>query len=529
MEKGPKIELPQKTEVETWEDEGGSVGVEEFFESVSESKENLATEIEPSQVYRSWEEIIKQAKAEFPEEIKMILDKKSKNKKLKKKERNLYRSFVNNWFVITFGIKTKKSHQMATESMIKLPPTKEMPIEEELDKEEAKAEEIKKSFGIYNNPKKRALMRSVLSDHRPELPDKLLLLTDKILSGLILEAKEQTEFDTLSSDWFKNKFGTDFKDYKRDKQDQKTKKIGLKRQESRTKRVSPKLQELKDQKTKRMERLHEAIKNLDNGEPAAEFKNETRKVIYYDEKNGQYYLSESGQIEYFGIGDIMSDYAWGIRYVPDGEMIEPAYRTIAKRILANETRRDLEKIHDRELQVMGLADSRYNISLEKLEQLEQAVSPDIIGALAEIEIREFLTRLSLNKNLNFLVLRADAQEDTRDKYDFKIKVKRRVRGINVEPQNIQSVGFQLKTKYDQKTTQTMRYAKGHKRLVEEVIKLTVPSKKIKETVTRWLEAGKPSGGPEKFLSRDLKISILKKSTKELVRISDKEIDKIFSA
>lgn len=282
-------------------------------------------------------------------------------------------------------------------------------------------------------------------------------------------------------------------------------------------------------KKRKIKELHQAIQNLDNGEPVNEFRDKTRRIVYFDDESQQYFIEKNGARKNLGIGDIVSDYAWGIKYVPDGEMIEPAYRTIAKRILANEARRELEEIRDEELQSMGLADSRFKISLQKLKELRHEISFQFVGGLAEIEVRELLTRLSLNMGLNFVVLRADAQEDTRDKYDFKIRVKRRVRGIEVEPKNIKSIGFQLKTKFDQKSTETIKYAPGHKRLVEEVIKLTVPSKKIKETIRRWVEAGSPPGGPEQFLSRDLQVGILKAVTNGLVEISADEIDKIFTA
>src|SRR3989344_7508647 len=100
------------------------------------------------------------------------------------------------------------------------------------------------------------------------------------------------------------------------------------------------IKELRAQKKEKMNLLHLSIQNLDRGEPIDELRDETRKVVYFDEGNQQYFIEKRGKRKTIGIGDIMSDYAWGIKYVPDGEMIEPAYRALAKRILTNETRRD---------------------------------------------------------------------------------------------------------------------------------------------------------------------------------------------
>jgi len=98
-----------------------------------------------------------------------------------------------------------------------------------------------------------------------------------------------------------------------------------------------------------MEQLHGALRNLDKGEPVEEFRDETRRVVYFDEESRQYFAEEDGSRKILGIGDIVSDYAWGIKYVPDGDMVEPAYRIITKKILVNETRRDLEETHNLEL------------------------------------------------------------------------------------------------------------------------------------------------------------------------------------
>ena len=66
-----------------------------------------------------------------------------------------------------------------------------------------------------------------------------------------------------------------------------------------------------------------------------------------------------------------------------------------------------------------------------------------------------------------------------------------------------------------------------KPLVDEIILVRVPTDEFRKSYERWLKAGQPSGGPEQFLSRDLKIKLLKEVTKGLIEISDEEIEKIF--
>lgn len=105
MEKGSNIELPQKQpqepEVETWEDEG------RVFET-QEEELTPETVVEETKVQRSWQELIIQAKEEFPEEIKVIINKTSRKENLTPKEAGALDSFSYHWFRETFGIKPRK-------------------------------------------------------------------------------------------------------------------------------------------------------------------------------------------------------------------------------------------------------------------------------------------------------------------------------------------------------------------------------------------------------------------------------------
>lgn len=239
-----------------------------------------------------------------------------------------------------------------------------------------------------------------------------------------------------------------------------------------------------------------------------------------------------------GIGDIVSDYAWGIKYVPDGEITEPAYRTVAKRILTNETRRDLETIHNIELNIQK---GVYGSAIYPLSQIKTAIETKIItgkelskarmsgiaGLLGEIAIREFLSRVSLNNNLDFAVSRATFEEDAEFKYDFKIRIVHRVRGVSVQSSsNIKSVGFQLKTTFLRKSVYVGEYKKGKRQEVDDILLIKTPGKEFLDSFKRWLDAGEPSGGPEQFLSPELKKAILKAITEKLVDIPQEVFDKI---
>lgn len=419
-------------EIQTWEGEGGSV--EEAEESPAEMPETV---VEEEKVKTAWQELIAQAKEEFPERIKQFIDKASRDEKLDSNEISAFDTFAYKWFRETFGI-LKKKKQL----------TKEEPAEEQ---RVLKAERQKR----------------------------------------IIEEKK-----------------------------------------------SVKLAELKRQKRDKMEQLHRALGNLDNGEPVDEFRDETRRIVYFDEENQEYFVEEGDSRKVVGIGDIVSDYAWGIKYVPDGEIIEPAYRTVAKRILTNETRRDLETIHNIELNIQK---DVYSSAIYPLSKIKTAIETKIItgketskemiggiaGLLGEIAIREFLSRVSLNNNLDFAVSRATLEEDAEFKYDFKIRIVRRVRGVSVQNSpNIKSVGFQLKTIFVRESVYVGGYKKGKKQGVDDILIIKTPGKEFLDSFKRWLNTGEPSGGPEQFLSPELKKAILKAVTEKLVDIPQEVFDKI---
>lgn len=319
---------------------------------------------------------------------------------------------------------------------------------------------------------------------------------------------------------------------------------GAVEQEKPKKKIKEKetLEHLSIRKKARMEALHLVIKHLDEGEPVKEFEDETRRVVYFDEEGQQYFLEERGQRKNIGIGDIVSDYAWGIKYVPDGEMREPAYRTLAKRVLANEARRDIENLYDQELAKIWPSSHHGRLlhvspTQPHLEKHWKRGKELVIwsGFIAEKAVRELLNRIGLNEKLNFVVSRASALEDSIYRYDFKIRVLQRNRGVRVKSENTSGTtkfGIQfgaVKPRYARKKTKVIKEIKEKfvKELpVEDILIVTVDTDEFISVFNRWLELSKPSGGPEQFLSPELKKAILKAVTEKLVDIPQEVFDKI---
>lgn len=428
-------------EIETWEGEGGTVETQE--EAPAEVPETI---VEEEKVKTAWQELITQAKEEFPEKIRKIIDKHAKGEKLKTEDWNRLDAFAQLWFREIFGIKVKKKQLMQELPKKKPLPPKEKKLffEQELVEQERRAEE-----------------------KRGER-----------------EGKRQHILNRLSN-----------------------------------------------QKRHKMENLHNSLRSLDNGEPVNKFRDETRRVVYFDEESKEYFVEEKGARKNIGIGDMVSDHAWGIKYVPDGEMTEPAYRTLAKRILVNETRRDLEKLRNQELagkkDEVGFSFIRFRNAWENAHESDKENIMGQVGFIAEIEVRELLSRFIYNYNLDLIVSRATIEEDREFKYDFKIRTKHKIRGVDVEGKySHKSLGIDLKAPSHRKRVRLGKAREGKRVMVDEILILKVPGKKIADAFKKWVSSDEPSGGPEQFLSKELKVAILKAVTGKLTKIPQEVFDKI---
>lgn len=382
---------------------------------------------------------------------------------------------------------------------------------------------------------------------RAEFPEEIILIIDKAARREKLAPEEVGALDSFSYQWFRQIFGIAKKKQTTQEIVKKIQKIQTKPEQIKNQKLTKKLKkkqkqkliELGTKKKDRMKQLHQALRNLDAEESVNEFIDEIRRVVYFNEERQQYFVEENGTRKYVSVGDITSDYAWGVTYFPDSRIIDPiAYRTLAKIILTNEARRNLEQIHNTELKVE-------NPSLYSIESQTNAVLKDptlgpnrlrerelnaLVGGLAEIEVRKWLNRISSSYNLDFIVMRANVQEDSEYKYDFKIRIKQRNRGIKLDgsdPKPATKIGFQLKTRSKPVTNvKSGKYTKGQTIEVDEVVQISIISTEFMDAFKKWLEQNKPSGGPEQFLSPELKRAILKAVTEKLVDIPQDVFDKI---
>lgn len=324
------------------------------------------------------------------------------------------------------------------------------------------------------------------------------------------------------------------------------------------------------EKQKIMRVFKEKIKELEKTGKVGWEDMKNRIVLKYDRKGeyGKKFVCEYKGKEYkLSLGDIMADYNWGIKYMPDSEMPEDVCRKISKRILTNEARRDIEDIYDEEMGIKSKMEGEYGkhgiYSIVKrhktfksqLEHGEKIPAWDI-GLLSEQMVREFMTRAAYtlseipDSGIGIKIKRANIEEDVKKKIDFKVITFSHVRGVKtVDEENInkiigqfQRLGFQLATAgsgtSDWHFSERLEYKKQQIEKVknkgilnlldiDDIVLVGIRTEHTIDLYNEWFRENKPSGGPEKLWNIEQKKRVFRAITEKLkLDIPDGMLEKI---
>ena len=371
-------------------------------------------------------------------------------------------------------------------------------IEYELPKE-ATPKKYSEELGPNPDQAPKRTVFTMMLEAKAEFPQEIQALIEKRQAKKPFSPSEQSQFDKVRDKWWRDMFGAPlWQRY-----------WGLPEKEFKRKNLQSQKQEL-------MAQLHVDLRNLDKGERVERFQEMERRVIHFDKNKNKYFILVYSGPRYLGIGDILSDYAWGIEYAPDEKMPPQVLRQLAKRIIINETRRKIE----------GLDNKNFPKQIGSLDR-------GSFGFIAEAMARELLSRLSFEENSGFVVLRANSLEDNIYKYDFKLRFLQRLRGVAVEEnkeslqrnlKTIKKLGIQftLQSHHLGKKKSLIGVAKknyGEDMPVDDIVFVQVPGRQFRKAFGKWLVGGKPSGGPEQFLSQELKDDLLEKTTAGLRKTS----------
>lgn len=309
------------------------------------------------------------------------------------------------------------------------------------------------------------------------------------------------------------------------------------------------------EKRGRMELLHNQLRAIDSGEPV--FPPESiaeRRPVFWDEDAQTFYVVENDKRRNLGIGDIVSDYAWEIKYFADDKLPPKIKRLLQKRIVVNEAHREIEHIYNKELSksygisrrigdIMSIADIEANMKSDPRS------IPGLNGIIAERAILEFLNRVSIkNPELGFIVERSSVLEDAGLKYDFKIRIKQKLRGVAVEGEELRraqyvkekrrvgiqfTIGKHVERKQLQVNEAKLALAKLPKEFlrkgVMDIVLLRLKLEEMKKCFNVWLKNGRPSGGPEQYISTAKKREVLECISKNFIPLTEEQIEKAISS
>lgn len=281
-----------------------------------------------------------------------------------------------------------------------------------------------------------------------------------------------------------------------------------------------------------MARLKQRLQDIDKMADYHEKEMQGRQTVSYDTATQELFVRDGEENRRVTIGDVVADYEWGVKYRPDESVPRPFWRKIRKLADITEARRRLEDIFNNELSEMeSISLATTNLPEELLEKNYDDHHYE--GIIAERMVKNFLLRVQYNNpHLGVRVESSNAFEDTILKYDFKISLPETLRGVAIEGEDVrretlvqrkQALGIQFTVSkrsyvlsYKRRQLEKARTQLGDdlnrryiRKSVDDVVLVSLPLRTYRAHFRTWLEAGKPPGGPEQYLTREEKLKILK--------------------
>lgn len=304
---------------------------------------------------------------------------------------------------------------------------------------------------------------------------------------------------------------------------------------------------------KRMEmgKLRQRLQDIDKQEDYPEKEAKARRTIFCRGPEDELFVQEKGKEKKITFGDIVADYDWGIKYRPDKSVPDKVWRKIRKLSDFTDAKAKINEIFNREISRMEkIALPTTGLPIEFLEK--NFNKEGIEGIIAERMARNFLARLQYsNPEIGLTVESSNAIEDAELKYDFKIMTSQKRRGVAVEgdevprkkfvaakkrigiqftatmnPSAIRKKEFQIKWIRKNLEELESKYQHILKDPVDDIVLVALPLGTYKDCYKKWLDTGKPSGGPEQYLGQKDKTVLLKRTTRDFLDLSENEIEEL---
>lgn len=293
--------------------------------------------------------------------------------------------------------------------------------------------------------------------------------------------------------------------------------------------VQREIYEVQKQKQDIIKNLKEDLACLDNPECHSEKEKDERIAEFNSEGKGFSYQDDLGRKQSATFGEIVTDMDWGIEYHLDKKS---APRAMIKKYLVRRAKNRLSKLLDAQIIKSEVAG---DITIEQRKESYRAVEAgrksgkdnSAPGFIAEKVVENFLQKLSLDQEFPFEIREADVFQDVEMKVDFIIHRKDRWRGVGVEAdEKRQDIGIQFSTNFEARGLKSRQIEKAKRRLgedrarIDDIVLVMAPRDRVIKMEKAWRSSGRKSGGPSKFISRDLAESLFNNLMKDMLTVKE---------
>lgn len=270
-----------------------------------------------------------------------------------------------------------------------------------------------------------------------------------------------------------------------------------------------KIQKAKIEQLKKFKRFLQATRSGGSGFVHPEIRKDV-PIISFREGSGFVVTDQTGVSQSITLGEIMTDYEWGLEYTFDSSVnihdIRKYYFSKLKAGLSDKL--------DEQIIISELAyedgDDLKKVAYRSIQDTETDTEKQ--GVIAERMVKSFLKRLSIDTDADFEILDASVYQDVEQKIDFIIhrKSKPHERGVHVTESSRVDVGIQFTTAFS-KTDKKERQIRRSKRNLEEVddlVLVAIPAYDASVLYRKWKEH-KTSGGPHKRWGKTIQETIFR--------------------
>ena len=275
-----------------------------------------------------------------------------------------------------------------------------------------------------------------------------------------------------------------------------------------------------------MDALKKRLRDIDAHVDYSEEERAKRRSVFYDKESKRLFVNEGGKKKQLTYGDVVADLDWGVSYQPDESCPREIWRRIRKLSDLSRAQQDISKIFNQEIASLEKISLPTTDLDEEFIEKHMSDHPYIHGVIGERMAKNILMRISYNNpGMLLRVESSNAIEDVELKYDFKILMPKKTRGVALEGEDMsreefvkhkRRLGIQFTVtglsyrlnkkrraiKIAQQKINDKTFNRYVKRMVDDIVLVSVPLKTYKDCFKQWLESGKPSGGPEQFLSEE---------------------------